>query len=108
VFELFRNPLHPYTRGLLDSIPRIGRRQSRLKTIDDVRLEEEVYFILPGARQKSVAWWPQGMRNRQEPACLQEIVPGHWVACTSEPEEGLHVSVAPDLSFVRDGDRESC
>ena len=108
VFELFRNPLHPYTRGLLDSIPRIGRRQSRLKTIDDVRQEEEVYFILPGARQKSVAWWPQGMRNRQEPACLQEIVPGHWVACTSEPEEGLQVSQAPDLSFVRDGDREPC
>ncbi len=106
VFELFRNPLHPYTRGLLDSIPRIGRRQSRLKTIDDVRKEEEVSFILPGARRKSLAWWPQGMRNRQDPACLLEIVPGHWVACTSEPEEELQVSVTPNLSFVRDDDRE--
>ena len=106
VFELFRNPLHPYTRGMLDSIPRIGRRQNRLKTIDDVRQEEEVSFILPGARRKSVAWWPQGMRNRQDPACLLEIAPGHWVACTSEPEEELQVSVAPNLSFVRDDDRE--
>ncbi len=106
VFELFSNPLHPYTRGLLDSIPRIGRRQSRLKTIDDVRQEEEVSFILPGARRKSVAWWPQGMRNRQDPACLLEIVSGHWVACTSEPEEGLQVSMTPNLSFVRDDDRE--
>ena len=108
VFELFRNPLHPYTRGLLDSIPRIGRRQNRLKTIADLRQEEDVTYILPGARHRSVAWWPSGPRNRQEPSCLQEIAEGHWVACTSEPEEGLDVSTTPDLAFLRHGDRESC
>ena len=35
--ELFRNPCHPYTVGLLDSIPRIdvdGAKQTRLKTIE--------------------------------------------------------------------------
>lgn len=37
VTELFANPLHPYTVGLLESIPRIvtaGEKQDRLKTIE--------------------------------------------------------------------------
>ena len=34
--ELFRNPLHPYTRRLLQSIPKLGRKgqQARLDTIE--------------------------------------------------------------------------
>ena len=31
--ELFRNPMHPYTRGLLSSIPRIGDNPEYLETI---------------------------------------------------------------------------
>ncbi len=31
--ELFKNPLHPYTRRLLKSIPRLGRRGGRLDAI---------------------------------------------------------------------------
>ena len=31
--ELFANPKHPYTRGLMDSIPKLGQHQHRLKTI---------------------------------------------------------------------------
>jgi oligopeptide/dipeptide ABC transporter ATP-binding protein len=31
--ELFRRPLHPYTRGLLRSIPRLGARGRRLEAI---------------------------------------------------------------------------
>ncbi len=33
VKELFRNPMHPYTRGLLASIPRIGDNPELLQTI---------------------------------------------------------------------------
>lgn len=34
--KLFRNPLHPYTKGLLESIPRLGRQKKvrRLSTIE--------------------------------------------------------------------------
>ena len=32
--DIFHNPLHPYTRRLLASTPRIGRRQDRLQTIE--------------------------------------------------------------------------
>lgn len=33
VYDLFDDPKHPYTKGLLESIPRIGRRQERLHSI---------------------------------------------------------------------------
>ena len=33
VRSLFRRPLHPYTAGLLASLPRLGRRTERLRTI---------------------------------------------------------------------------
>jgi oligopeptide/dipeptide ABC transporter ATP-binding protein len=33
VKDLFANPLHPYTNGLLKSIPVAGRKQSRLEVI---------------------------------------------------------------------------
>ena len=32
--DIFHNPLHPYTRRLLASTPRIGQRRSRLQTIE--------------------------------------------------------------------------
>jgi oligopeptide/dipeptide ABC transporter ATP-binding protein len=31
--ELFNKPLHPYTKGLLNSLPQLGTRQNRLNTI---------------------------------------------------------------------------
>ncbi|MBI4679390.1 MAG: ABC transporter ATP-binding protein [Elusimicrobia bacterium] len=34
VMELFREPLHPYTRGLLDSVPSLTKRKERLSAID--------------------------------------------------------------------------
>lgn len=34
VDELFENPKHPYTRGLLDSAPRISQRREQLATIE--------------------------------------------------------------------------
>jgi oligopeptide/dipeptide ABC transporter ATP-binding protein len=34
VRELFKNPLHPYTEGLLKSIPRMDRDTSELYTIE--------------------------------------------------------------------------
>jgi peptide/nickel transport system ATP-binding protein len=34
VAEIVAHPRHPYTRGLMDSIPRIGGRRQRLRQID--------------------------------------------------------------------------
>jgi ABC-type dipeptide/oligopeptide/nickel transport system ATPase component len=32
--EILRNPQHPYTRALIDCVPKLGQKQRRLKTID--------------------------------------------------------------------------
>jgi peptide/nickel transport system ATP-binding protein len=36
VMDLFKEPLHPYTQGLLNSIPRIGAEKKRLSSIGGV------------------------------------------------------------------------
>ena len=36
--EVLRNPQHPYTRALIECIPKLGQRQRRLTTIDHDRL----------------------------------------------------------------------
>lgn len=56
VDDLFNEPLHPYTRGLLRSMPRLDARQDRLGTIRDV-IDDAAEFerLDPGVRP----WWPE-------------------------------------------------
>ena len=81
VAELFANPRHPYTQGLIRSIPRIDLAATR-----KVRLE-----AIAGTVPKLVAP-PEGCRFAPRcryamPACtaatppLREISPGHKMAC---------------------------
>lgn len=76
--ELFADPLHPYTRGLLNSVPRIGKRGVRLVPIEGT-VPEPVNFP-PGCRFAGRC--PEAM-----PECceidppLREVVPGRWAAC---------------------------
>ncbi len=37
--EVLRNPQHPYTRALIDCVPKLGQHQRRLKTIDHAEIE---------------------------------------------------------------------
>jgi oligopeptide/dipeptide ABC transporter ATP-binding protein len=79
VRELFHNPLHPYTRGLLASLPRLdGPPTERLATI-------------PGG-VPDIKALPVGCKfstrcpERFEPCAgieppLIEVAPGHWVRC---------------------------
>ncbi|MCY3788907.1 MAG: ABC transporter ATP-binding protein, partial [Gemmatimonadetes bacterium] len=76
--SLFARPRHPYTRGLLRSIPRLDAEQERLD-------------IIPGVVPDSRAF-PQGCRFaprcpladdhcRAEVPSLEEIEPAHWAGC---------------------------
>ena len=79
VKELFKNPLHPYTRGLLASLPTVdGERQHRLAAI-------------PGS-VPSILDLPEGCKfvtrcSERLDRCaliepeLIESSPGHWVRC---------------------------
>jgi len=87
VRELFRNPRHPYTRGLLEAMPRLGRQRDRLAVIPGT--------VPPPTR------WPSGCRFRDR-------CPYAWQRCADEPPPEYVVS--PDHNarchLVDEPDRE--
>jgi oligopeptide/dipeptide ABC transporter ATP-binding protein len=71
VRELFRDPQHPYTRGLLEAMPRLGRQRDRLAVIPGT--------VPPPTR------WPSGCRFRDRcpfawHRCVDEAPPEYPVA----------------------------
>ncbi|AHG41276.1 peptide ABC transporter ATP-binding protein [Pseudomonas syringae CC1557] len=90
VKTLFDNPQHPYTIGLMGSMPSIGPREGRLATIN--------------GRVPTPAEMPGGCRFagrcpfviqqcRDERPPLLELSPGHFAACIRAPLE-QHVGVS--------------
>jgi peptide/nickel transport system ATP-binding protein len=80
VRELFANPLHPYTQGLLGSIPVLGQVRDRLDVIPGTVLN--LLNPPPGCRfeprcQKCDG--PARERCKAELPPLREIKPDHWV-----------------------------
>ena len=77
--DLFRNPQHPYTRGLLASLPTVdGERQRRLQTIPG---NVPSILDLP-AGCKFVTRCRERLETctHIEPELIQTS-PGHWVRC---------------------------
>ena len=78
VKELFANPLHAYTRGLLSSIPRLDReRKTRLPTIEGNvppldQMPKGCRFSTRADREHD----RDAIENR---APYEEVSPGHWV-----------------------------
>jgi len=80
--DLFKEPLHPYTQGLLRSIPRIdlaATQKRRLETIQGVvpTLKGE---IPPGCRFAPRCPHVKAVCTEQDPV-LKEVKPGHKVSC---------------------------
>jgi peptide/nickel transport system ATP-binding protein/oligopeptide transport system ATP-binding protein len=78
VDPLFNSPLHPYTVGLLQSIPRLGEQQERLKVIPGV-VPNPLNF--PPACRFSPRCPLVEERCRTEEPSLVEHSPGHFVRC---------------------------
>jgi len=103
IFELFENPLHPYTRGLFNSIPKLGDNFERLITIRDV-IEDPNQFNQLG--KDIIPWWPghhPPSNMAQSPGgdihCLYEIEPNHWIGCWRTEYLEHHASRRPDIPF---------
>jgi oligopeptide/dipeptide ABC transporter ATP-binding protein len=79
VHELFKNPLHPYTQGLLASLPTVdGEKHKRLQTIPG---NVPSIMDLP-VGCKFVTRCPVKIdRCAIEEPRLLEVSPGHWVRC---------------------------
>jgi oligopeptide/dipeptide ABC transporter ATP-binding protein len=83
VRTIFKQPLHPYTVGLMRSIPRLGSHsKDRLTPIPGTVPDP---FSIP----TGCAFFPRCPAPKR-PACsaevpLQEVEPGHFVRCTLYP-----------------------
>ncbi|MEM1520871.1 MAG: ABC transporter ATP-binding protein [Candidatus Korarchaeum sp.] len=76
--ELFENPLHPYTKGLLRAIPSPERREGRLFS-----MEGEIPSLInppPGCLFHPRCPHRMGVCEREVPRLL-EVIKGHEVAC---------------------------
>jgi oligopeptide/dipeptide ABC transporter ATP-binding protein len=82
--------MHPYTQGLMNSIPSVSDRRARLEAIPG---------IVPSPFN-----WPSGCRfrtrcNRAEEDCaaappqLVEVEPGHWVSCIKVASSPMSVKM---------------
>ncbi|MGB9767884.1 MULTISPECIES: ABC transporter ATP-binding protein [Dictyoglomus] len=79
--ELYQNPLHPYTRALLASVPKMPRDGERQKRFPALKGEIPSPIDLPpGCRFQSRCEYVMDVCRKQEPA-FREVSPGHFVAC---------------------------
>jgi oligopeptide/dipeptide ABC transporter ATP-binding protein len=82
VDTIFHNPLHPYTRALLRSIPRLGQRTRDRQRLASIRgMVPDPYALPQGCSfHPRCAEAMAGKCNLEEPA-LVEVEPGHLVRC---------------------------
>jgi len=86
VDELFTAPQHPYTVGLLGSIPRLDHRAAQLATIDGMVPN----MAKPPAGCRFAARCPfVEAACTKAPPQLRELTPGHWSRCLRAPLERL-------------------
>jgi peptide/nickel transport system ATP-binding protein len=88
VDDIFYNPLHPYTKALLKSIPKITKKDQKEKLLSIEGTVPDAYNIPSGC-----AFYPrceefmEGRCNKTQPE-LREVEPSHKVACLKYVEEG--------------------
>lgn len=83
-FELFDHTMHPYTKGLLDSIPRIGQNAERLHTIPGV--VPNLLHLPQGCPFSNRCEYATD-HCRTEKAQLHPVAPDHQVRCFRCEEE---------------------
>ncbi|MCL6450823.1 MAG: ABC transporter ATP-binding protein [Acetobacteraceae bacterium] len=83
VISLFRRPLHPYTDGLLHSIPRIDAKKGRLHVIEGV--VPNPLNLPPGCRFHPRCPYAAEVCRKEEPP-LEEAGPGRRVSCWRRAE----------------------
>jgi peptide/nickel transport system ATP-binding protein len=78
VDALFHDPRHPYTRGLLESMPSIIGQKTDLRPIRGV--VPDLFDLTAGCSFEPRC--TQALEDcRQKSPALREIAPRHWVAC---------------------------
>jgi oligopeptide/dipeptide ABC transporter ATP-binding protein len=82
VGDLFNHPLHPYTEGLMGSIPSVDGKQNK-----DTEKLREIKGIVPDLSRlpRGCSFSPRCLRVkeicRKEEPCFKEVRTGHYVRC---------------------------
>jgi oligopeptide/dipeptide ABC transporter ATP-binding protein len=84
VITVFEQPHHPYSKGLLASIPRLGQKRQRLEVIKGV--VPNPLNLPTGCLFKRRC--PYAMPICDTPPPFQEVAPGHVSRCWLTPEGG--------------------
>ncbi|MGH8733676.1 MAG: ABC transporter ATP-binding protein [Burkholderiales bacterium] len=80
VRELFARPRHPYTQGLIRSIPRIDTAATHKTRLEAIRgVVPSLLEPAPGCRFAPRCQFARDACRETPP--LREVAPGHWVAC---------------------------
>jgi len=82
--NLFRNPFHPYTKGLLRAVPKIGRTDE-LQSIEGI--VPDLANPPTGCRFHPRCKYAMDICEKKLPTLI-EIKPGHYVACYLYSKEG--------------------
>lgn len=99
VHDVFDNPLHPYTRGLFDSMPILGSSKHRLKTI-------EGNVPNPANLPSGCPFHPRCRSFEGDTQCttndppLHEITTGHWASCWHVDGHAQGKATRPDVATV--------
>ncbi|MDR6864112.1 ABC transporter ATP-binding protein [Phycicoccus sp. 3266] len=86
VYDLYRQPAHPYTKGLLESIPRLDQKGQQLAAIGG--LPPNLMRIPPGCAFNPRCRYAQDVCREDRPQLLT-VAPGRESACHFA-EEVLH------------------
>jgi oligopeptide/dipeptide ABC transporter ATP-binding protein len=84
-FELFGEPMHPYTRGLLTAFPKLGEKKEELSVIKGT--VPNLMNPFPGCSFVDRCDFATEQCKRVRPA-MAEVSPGHLVACHLYPSGG--------------------
>ena len=79
VRELYARPAHPYTKGLLESIPRLDQKGQSLRAIGG--LPPNLLAIPPGCAFHPRCGYAVDLCRVGAPPPLEEVEPGRFAAC---------------------------
>jgi oligopeptide transport system ATP-binding protein len=79
IFDLYAAPAHPYTKGLLESIPRLHQKGQQLAAIGG--LPPNLTRIPPGCSFNPRCRYAQDVCTVDPPPPLREVAPRRWAAC---------------------------
>jgi oligopeptide/dipeptide ABC transporter ATP-binding protein len=102
VMDVFDHPQHPYTQGLLRSVPKLNSSVTRLETISGL-------VPVPSRFPQGCKFHPRCSAMQGDPKCqavepdLREVRPQHWARCHHVTGFEQSPITRPMLDYRREG-----